>query len=58
MTTFQSCCRGYLVRQKTQQYMRSVIIVQSIARRWLARRRWRELKVCDVILCKFDISIV
>jgi len=37
--------RGFLARTRYQQTVRRIILVQSMVRRWLARRLYRKLKV-------------
>jgi myosin-5 len=42
--TIQKFCRGYLIRKERVKYIRKVIIMQSCVRRWLAKRKFREMK--------------
>jgi len=37
--------RGFLARTRYLQTVRRIILVQSMVRRWLARRLYRKLKV-------------
>jgi myosin-5 len=37
--------RGFLARRRYLQTVRRIILVQSMVRRWLARRLYRKLKV-------------
>ena len=43
--TIQRYWRGYLVRREEIKRRRKIVKVQSYVRRWLAKRRLRELKV-------------
>ncbi|PIO55551.1 hypothetical protein TELCIR_23061, partial [Teladorsagia circumcincta] len=41
----QKYWRGYLARREGIQFRRKVVLVQCCVRRWLAKRRLRELKI-------------
>ena len=43
--TIQRYWRGYLVRRDEIKRIKKIVKVQSCVRRWLAKRRLRELKV-------------
>lgn len=43
-TKIQRYCRGYLARKKYNKKIRSIVIVQSCVRRFLAKRNFKKLK--------------
>lgn len=43
-TEIQRHCRGYLARKLYNKKIRSIVIVQSCVRRFLAKRRFKKLK--------------
>ncbi|KAK5969892.1 hypothetical protein GCK32_012865, partial [Trichostrongylus colubriformis] len=43
--TIQRYWRGYLARREGIAYRRNIVLVQCCVRRWLAKRRLRELKI-------------
>ncbi|VDM57685.1 unnamed protein product, partial [Angiostrongylus costaricensis] len=49
--TIQRYWRGYLVRREEIRQRKRIVLVQCCVRRWLAKRRLRELKVFSRIYC-------
>lgn len=43
-TEIQRYCRGYLARKKYNRKIRSIVLVQSCVRRFLAKRQFKKLK--------------
>jgi myosin V len=43
-TEIQRYCRGYLARKKYNRKIRSIVVVQSCVRRFLAKKQFKKLK--------------
>uniref|UniRef100_A0A0K0CTA0 Myosin motor domain-containing protein n=1 Tax=Angiostrongylus cantonensis TaxID=6313 RepID=A0A0K0CTA0_ANGCA len=53
--TIQKYWRGYLVRREEIRRRKRIVLVQCCVRRWLAKRRLRELKVFSRIFCYIKV---
>ena len=60
----QRCMRGWLARQAYRKALRDIVTVQCCAKRWLARRELKRLKVsshkfhfCEIMQCHFIMTL-